>query len=419
MPREAGAEAVQASLDSGADDVLVSPPFAGVLLARVAAGLRNTRLRASCESYERYGDVLVHIGNQGEISLDSPETLHDILGRIAEAVGWTRAALVLLAEEPGGGLLVSASDHPGADEIPLTLSRYPRCAPRSETREPVLVDDVGLEHAPGRVGRAGGAEGRAGHLVGAAIVEQRVAGALLLRNDQPWPPLPARAIDFLRMASTTLGLILRAGRVFEGLREQTNRMSLARYNEERRNRALDQYKDFFESSSDGMVVLDGERACCTSTAPRSSSPGTPARVSVGGPSPTSSPRRSARRSDRWWSRWPVAPTWSRSTFSSTPPRASRSRLGGDLVGVGRARRGHPGLSRRHRAARARRRAAQDADFLERLIDSTVDGIIAADMRGNVIIFNQGAARLYGYPADEVVGKLPVWRLYPEGVAKRS
>ena len=57
------------------------------------------------------------------------------------------------------------------------------------------------------------------------------------------------------------------------------------------------------------------------------------------------------------------------------------------------------------------------DFLERLIDSTVDGIIAADMRGNIIIFNQGAARLYGYSPGEVVGKLPVWKLYPDGVAR--
>ena len=30
------------------------------------------------------------------------------------------------------------------------------------------------------------------------------------------------------------------------------------------------------------------------------------------------------------------------------------------------------------------------EFLERLIDSTVDAIIAADMRGNIILFNQGA-----------------------------
>lgn len=58
------------------------------------------------------------------------------------------------------------------------------------------------------------------------------------------------------------------------------------------------------------------------------------------------------------------------------------------------------------------------EFLERLIDSTVDGIIAADIKGNVVLFNRGAARITGYSPEEVIGKLPVWLLYPDGDAKR-
>ena len=58
------------------------------------------------------------------------------------------------------------------------------------------------------------------------------------------------------------------------------------------------------------------------------------------------------------------------------------------------------------------------EFLERLIDSTVDGIIAADIRGQVVLFNRGAARITGYAPEEVIGKLPVSQLYPEGDAKR-
>src|SRR5204863_509615 len=56
--------------------------------------------------------------------------------------------------------------------------------------------------------------------------------------------------------------------------------------------------------------------------------------------------------------------------------------------------------------------------LERLIDSTVDAIIAADIRGRVMIFNRGAELLFGYKAEEVIHRMPVWRLYPEGEAKR-
>src|SRR5262249_12822820 len=109
VPREAGPDAIEASLEAGAGDVLVTPPVAGALLAGVRAGLRVPQLRSSCDRYERYGDVLVHIGAQGEISLDSPEALHDVLLRITEAVGWTRAALILVGEEPNGLILVSAS----------------------------------------------------------------------------------------------------------------------------------------------------------------------------------------------------------------------------------------------------------------------------------------------------------------------
>ncbi len=57
------------------------------------------------------------------------------------------------------------------------------------------------------------------------------------------------------------------------------------------------------------------------------------------------------------------------------------------------------------------------DFLESLIDASVDAIVAADLNGTIILYNKGAERIYGYKPEEVVGKLPVARLYPEGVAK--
>ncbi len=49
--------------------------------------------------------------------------------------------------------------------------------------------------------------------------------------------------------------------------------------------------------------------------------------------------------------------------------------------------------------------------------STVDGIVAADTSGNLIIFNKGAERVTGWKAEEVIGKLHVEQLYPAGEAK--
>ncbi|MBU1740434.1 MAG: PAS domain S-box protein [Proteobacteria bacterium] len=56
-------------------------------------------------------------------------------------------------------------------------------------------------------------------------------------------------------------------------------------------------------------------------------------------------------------------------------------------------------------------------FLRNIINSSVDGIIAADRQGNIIIFNEGAQRILGYGADEVVGKMHITQIYPEGLAK--
>ena len=57
-------------------------------------------------------------------------------------------------------------------------------------------------------------------------------------------------------------------------------------------------------------------------------------------------------------------------------------------------------------------------FFVNLIESSVDGIIAADIKGNIIIFNHSAEQLTGYRADEVIGgKLHITEIYPEGVAR--
>ena len=55
-------------------------------------------------------------------------------------------------------------------------------------------------------------------------------------------------------------------------------------------------------------------------------------------------------------------------------------------------------------------------FFHNLIDSSVDSIIAADMKGNIILFNQGAQALLGYSEKEAMSILHVTGLYQENVA---
>ncbi len=53
-----------------------------------------------------------------------------------------------------------------------------------------------------------------------------------------------------------------------------------------------------------------------------------------------------------------------------------------------------------------------------LIQTSMDGIIANDRQGNIIIFNEGAERIYGYTREEAISKIHVTQLYPEGQARQ-
>jgi PAS domain S-box-containing protein len=57
------------------------------------------------------------------------------------------------------------------------------------------------------------------------------------------------------------------------------------------------------------------------------------------------------------------------------------------------------------------------DFLMNLIDSSVDGIIVTNMKGNILLFNKGAENLLGYRSEEVVEKMNIRSIYSPGVAK--
>ena len=56
------------------------------------------------------------------------------------------------------------------------------------------------------------------------------------------------------------------------------------------------------------------------------------------------------------------------------------------------------------------------DLLNRVVQSSPNPIMAADMKGNLIIWNQAAEETLGYPAGEVIGKMHITQIYPDGMA---
>jgi len=57
------------------------------------------------------------------------------------------------------------------------------------------------------------------------------------------------------------------------------------------------------------------------------------------------------------------------------------------------------------------------DFQKNLIQTSIDGIIANDREGNIIIFNEGAENIFGYTQEEL-SRIHVTQLYLEGNARK-
>ena len=66
----------------------------------------------------------------------------------------------------------------------------------------------------------------------------------------------------------------------------------------------------------------------------------------------------------------------------------------------------------------KRKRAEEALTAERklLIHTCMDGIVAHDMAGTIITFNETAARILGYEPEEVIGKMNIRELYGPGQA---
>ena len=51
-------------------------------------------------------------------------------------------------------------------------------------------------------------------------------------------------------------------------------------------------------------------------------------------------------------------------------------------------------------------------FLRNLIKNSVDGVIAADKKGKILIFNKAAEKVFGYTEDEAINSINIRNIYP-------
>jgi len=402
------------ALAAGATDVLRSPAPSAMLIARCRNMMKLSRRDAAgAQALTRINDVLTADG-------DDSEALIQVLQITASVLGFERASLIAHIEGSDHAFVIAASDAEPMARFTLLISEYPEVLEAMRSSAPLLIDDVLTHTVTATVADVLAQR----HVRGVAVFpvqwRGRSLGAMLLRKRMPGVNhVGPRGVELGKLIASITAAHLRHGAVLESLRDQTHRISRARYEAERRLRGIDSLKEHFEAGADGVVVLDdaGRILFVNRAAERITGF---ARDGLLGSElvdlvPDDQRAQIADAISRVLAGVNVdAFDLELSTTSGSPVWVSAS-TSTVLAGTGAVILAFRDVTA-ERALEHELRSTKE--FLERLIDSTIDAIIAADFKGQIILFNQGAERLFGYRARDVIGKKPVWELYEQGGARQ-
>jgi PAS domain S-box-containing protein len=352
-------------------------------------------------------------------SLDVEALLHDVTRRLALQLDISRASLVMLDPDSEEGIIVASSDDAALKDRRIELARYPEIREVVRTARPLVVENAPNHPLLEGVQTAVAAQGI--HAIAALPMPIRgqVRGVLLVRASGLRHTFTAREIDFLTTVAHATAVALRNASVLESVRGQTEREKTARIAAEERAAALRTYHLFFANVGEGVAILD-DKACVLSLNPA-------------GAALLQTPAEQAHRKHLLQLMQTVdeAPLMEMVAASARGEARSNVDLAVRTVGgrqltlsLSAAPLQDGGLATilSFRDVTEARRLADELhhtkDFLERLIDSSVDAIIAADMQGRIILFNKGAESILGYSAHEALAGMTVRQVYPPGVAER-
>jgi len=401
---------------SGADDFIRKPLHAPEVIARIRGHLRIREYMEALERRERDAQVVLELTQALSSSLDFRDILFTVVRRIAEVAKVDRCSIVLV-REGDVGYVVAASDDEHLRDLPIDLKQYPEIREVMGSGESLVIRDTRTHPLLEVVRKGLPPAGFSSLALMPILFEDKPMGVLFLRARHVLA-FGDHELSLFRTIANATAIALRNARILQSLRDQTQQITFARFEAERRLKTLQRYADFFESAADGIVVIDSEGKLLFAN---------PSARDITGHS----------EGDL------IGATLGHLIVEEDRERAHAIRLGfaQGIYPLGldiklRKKDGSVVLLSVNTSSVLREENAilftfrdvtqerateaelkQTKDFLERVIDSSVDAIVAADMKGGVLLFNRAAQRCYGYLAEEVVGKMNVAELYPPGVAR--
>jgi len=409
--------AIERSFAGGADDFCSKPIRSAELVARVRGQMRIRDYVERLAHRERDLRVVVELIQTLASRLDIRDILFTLVTRLAAIAKVDRCSLVLLGERPDVGYVVATSDNEQLRDLPIALYKYPEIQEALSTGATLVIRDATRHPLLDAVRQRDGVVGFASLALLPLVHEGRAMGVLFLRARRP-VAFDTDEMTLLQTVAHATAISLRNARILQDLKKETQENVEARAEAEHRMQLFQRYRDFFESSADGIVVIDQVGRILFAN-PRAReitgfSETDLADFKLGEVLPQEEQKRALR----------LARGFRESIYPQGVDVRIRPKHGEELVlsvNFSSVLREEGAVLFTFRDVTTERRTEielkQTKEFFERVIESSVDAIVSASLDGRVLLFNRAASRVFGYEPSEVIGKMSVEKLYPPGVAR--
>jgi PAS domain S-box-containing protein len=410
-------EEIRRVFASGADDYVHKPFRPAELVARIRGQMRLRDYVERLGRRERDSKTVLELTQALALTLDVTDILFTVVKRVADFAQVDRCSIVLVAEKGDVGYVLVTSDDERLRDLPINIEDYPEISEVLGTGRALAIRDA-TRHPLLKVVRQSEPSLEFSSLALVPILhERRPMGVIFLRS-RSVASFGDYEMALVQTVANATAIALRNAKIMQTLRAESEQSATARVEAERRVQLFQRYAAIFESAADGMIVIDRHGKALFANPRASEVTGFVEESLVGKPMHELFVEEDASRVERLL----------RGFNEGVYPRGLdlKARTADDdaqILNVSFSSVLHEQgavLFSFRDVTRERETAIeleQTKDFLERVIESSVDGIVSANMKGDILIFNRAACRIFGYTASDVIGRMNADRLYPPGVAR--
>jgi PAS domain S-box-containing protein len=385
---------------------------AEALLARLESGIGTAMDK---ETVGLVPAMVLELTQALSSKLDTREILSLVVRRIGEVLAIARVSIVLATGDERA-FVVTASDDLSLRDLPIRLEDYPEIQQALETKQAVEITDLG-SYPPFVAGSFRVPQQVRSLTLCPISFEDKAKGVIFLRHDR-CRKLRPNEMFLLRAVANATGIALRNAQLVSSLREHSERSTTAHANARRQVKAMRRYLEFFNAAADGILVLDlgGKIMFCNPAA--SGLAGYEPEKLVGSALEELLPSDGIKTLRHVLQQLSASASAKRVDLPLLTRQQQRRVLD---VSFNRGTSEDAIVIVSLRDVTHERSIARELNrtkgFLERVIDSSVDAIVSADNRGVILVYNPAAEKVYGWPTQEVLGRMNVRDFYPAGIAQ--